>query len=159
MRKFWNLRAFFWLRIIIILCGILANTSIINNYRNVSTDFVQDYMGATSLRRGGFLYGEDISKLENEILGFSRIPNFHPPFNALLFLPLSFLSYQNAFVFIGVLSILLLLLINVLVVEGLNLSGEWFLNITCFTLYWHPVFSCLMNGQSSMIIAACLIGG
>lgn len=116
-------------------------------------------MAANSLRKGGELYGKDISKLENEMLGFSRIPNFHPPFNAILFLPLSFLSYQNAFVFIGILSILLLLLINVLVVEGLKFNGEWFLNITCFTLYWHPVFFCLMNGQSSMIIAACLIGG
>jgi hypothetical protein len=159
MRKFWNLRTIFWLRIIILICGFLVNASLLNHYQNISTDFVQDYMGATSLRRGGSLYGDDISKLENEMLGFSRIPNFHPPFNALLFLPLSFLSYQDAFVFIGILSIFLLLLINVLVVEGLKLSGEWFLNITCVTLYWHPVFFCLMNGQSSMIIAACLIGG
>ena len=159
MKKSWNFRASFWLRIIILICGLLANASILNNYRNVGSDFVQDYIAANSLRRGGSLYGEDIKKLENEMLGFNGPPNFHPPFNALLFLPFSFLSYNKAFVVLGVISLILLLLINQLVVKDLELNGEWFLNFTCFTLCWYPFISCLGNGQSSMIIAACLIGG
>ena len=159
MKKSWNFRASFWLRIIILICGLLANASILNNYRNVGSDFVQDYIAANSLRRGGSLYGEDIKKLENEMLGFNGPPNFHPPFNALLFLPFSFLSYQTAYVILGVISLILLLMINQLVVRGLELNNEWFLNFTCFTLCWYPFISCLGNGQSSMIIAACLIGG
>ena len=159
MKKSWNFRASFWLRIIILICGLLANASILNNYRNVGSDFVQDYIAANSLRRGGSLYGEDIKKLENEMLGFNGPPNFHPPFNALLFLPFSFLSYQTAYVILGVISLILLLMINQLVVRGLELNKEWCLNLTCFTLCWYPFICCLGNGQSSMIIAACLIGG
>ena len=149
----------FWLRIVIILFGLVANVSVLNNYRNVSSDFVQDYIASYSLRSGGVLYGENITKLSKEILGFSGIENFHPPFNALLFLPFSFINYQTAYVALGLISIILLLLINQLVVKGLELKDEWFLNLTCFTLLWYPVFYCLGTGQSSMIIAACLVSG
>ena len=159
MKKYWNRRVSFWLRIIVLFCGILVNVSIINNYQNVSSDFVQDYISGNSLRRGVSLYGEEIKKLENEILGFNGPPRFHPPFNAILFSPFAFLSYRNAFVVLDIISLILLLLINQLVVRRLKLNKEWFLNLTCFTLLWYPVFYCLGTGQSSMIIAACLIGG
>ena len=159
MKKYWNHRASFWLRIIVLFCGILVNVSIINNYRNVSSDFVVDYIAANSLWRGGSVYGEDIKKLENEMLGFHGPPTIHPPFNAVLFLPLSFFNYKTAFVILDIVSIILLLLINRLVVKGIELNKEWFLNITCFSLYWYPVFYCLGTGQSSMIIATCIIGG
>ena len=159
MKKYWNHRVSFWLRIIVLFCGILVNVSIINNYRNVSSDFVQDYISANSLRRGLSLYGEKIKKLENEILGFNGPPRFHPPFNAILFSPFAFLSYRNAFMVLNIISLILLFLINKLVVKGLELNKEWFLNLTCFSLLWYPVFYCLGTGQSSMIIAACLIGG
>lgn len=141
------------------MCGLLCNAIIINNYRNVNADFVVDYIAANSIRRGGSVYGEDIWKLENEMLGFHGVPTIHPPFNAVLFLPLSFLNYKASFVIINIISLILLLLINRLVVRGLELSCEWFLNFSCFTLFWHPVLYCLGLGQSSMIIAACLVGG
>lgn len=159
MNKLWNLRATFWLRIIFLFCGILVNAGVLNIYRNVGSDFVQDYIAAHSLLRGGSLYGEDLTKLANEMLSFSGIPNFHPPFNALMFLPLSFLSYETAFVVLAVLSVVLLLLINQFIVRGLGFGSEWFLNFTCFTLWWYPVTYCLGTGQSSMIIAACLVSG
>jgi len=159
MKKYWNHRISFWLRIVILLCGILVNISIINNYRKVSSDFVQDYISAKSLCSGVSLYGEEIKKLEIEILGFHGPPRFHPPFNALLFSPFAFLPYNNAFIVLDIISLILLLLINQLVVRGLELNGEWFLNLSCFLLYWYPVLYCLGTGQSSMIIAACLVGG
>jgi len=149
----------FWLRIIIILCGLLGNALIINNYRNVGSDFCQDYIAANSLRRGGSLYGDDITKLERELSGFGGIQNFHPPFNALLYLPLSFFSYNTAFILLSVISIVFLFLINQFIVSGLKLSSEWFLNLMCFTLLWYPVFYCLGSGQSSIIITFCLITG
>jgi hypothetical protein len=159
MKKSWNFRLSFWLRIIIILCGFLVNAIIINNYLDVGSDFVQDYIAANSLRKGGSVYGEDIKNLGKELVGSSGVQNFHPPFNAMLFLPLSFLNYQEAFIVLNIFSLMLLFLINRLVVRGLELSGEWLLNITCFTLFWYPVIYCLGLGQSSMIIAACLISG
>ena len=159
MKKIWNHRATFWLRIIILIVGLLVNTSLLVKYGDESSDFVSDYFPAYSLRNGGAIYGEDIANLEKKMLGASTIQNFHPPFNALLFLPLSFLSYNKAFVVLGVISLILLLLINQLVVKGLELNNEWFLNYVCFTLCWFPVLYCLILGQSSMIIAACLIGG
>ena len=159
MKKYWNHRVSFWLRIIVLFCGILVNVSIINNYRNVSSDFVVDYIAANSLWRGGSVYGEDIKNLENEMLGFHGPPTIHPPFNAVLFLPLSFFDYKTAFVVLDIISLILLLLINQLVVRGLELNGEWFLNLTCLSLYWYPVFYCLGTGQSSMIISACLVSG
>jgi len=154
-----NFKLSFWIRILIILCGLLGNALIINNYQNVGSDFVQDYFAASSLWRGGSVYGEDIRVLGNEILGFKEFSNFHPPFNALLFLPFTIVPYKKAFIILGMISLILLLLINQLVVRGLELNGEWFLNFTCFTLCWYPFICCLANGQSSMIIAACLIGG
>ena len=60
MKKYWNHQVSFWLRIIVLFFGILVNISIINNYRNVSSDFVVDYIAANSLWRGGSVYGEDI---------------------------------------------------------------------------------------------------
>ncbi|MCK4499583.1 DUF2029 domain-containing protein [Candidatus Babeliales bacterium] len=159
MKKYWNHRVSFWLRIIVLFCGILVNVSIINNYRNVSSDFVVDYIAANSLWRGNSVYGEDIKNLENEMLGFHGPPTIHPPFNAVLFLPLSFFDYKTAFVVLDIVSLILLLLINQLVVRGLELNKEWFVNLTCFSLYWYPVFYCLGTGQSSMIIAACLVSG
>ena len=159
MKEFWNLRVNYWLRVILLFCGLLASVSVLINYQNVGSDFSQDYIAANSLRRGGSLYGEDITKLERELSGFGGIQNFHPPFNALLFLPLSLLPYKTAYIFLGIISITLLLLINKLVVRELKLNGEWFLNFTCFTLCWYPFICCLGTGQSSMIIAACLIGG
>lgn len=159
MEKYWNHRVSLWLRIIVLFCGILVNISLINNYRNVSSDFVVDYIAANSLWIGGSVYGEDIKKLEDKMLGFHGPPTIHPPFNAVLFLPLSFLNYKTAFVVLDIVSIILLLLINQLVVKGIELNKEWFLNLTCFSLYWYPVFYCLGTGQSSMIIAACIIGG
>jgi len=159
MKKYWNFRVAFWLRIILLLGGLLANAIILNNYRNVGSDFCQDYIAANSLRRGGSLYGEDIVKLEKELCGFGGIENFHPPFNAVLFFPLSFLSYNNAFLTLGAISIFLLLLINKFIVKGLELSDEWFLNFVCFTLYWYPVLNCIGAGQSSMIITFCVIAG
>ena len=159
MKKSWNFRASFWLRIIIILCGLLGNALIINNYRNVGSDFAQDYIAANSFRRGGSIYGEDIAKLEKELSGFGGIQNFHPPFNALLYLPLSFFSYNTAFILLSVISIVFLFLINQFIVRGLKLSSEWFLNLMCFTLLWYPVFNCLGSGQSSMIITFCIIAG
>jgi len=159
MKKYWNNQVRFWLRIIILICGLLPNACILNNYRNVGSDFVQDYIAANSLRRGGSLYGEDITKFERELSGFGGIQNFHPPFNAVLFLPLCFLPYETAYIVLGIISVILLLMINQLIVRGLEISGEWSLNLTCFTLLWYPVFYCLGTGQSSMIIAACLIGG
>ena len=149
----------FWLRILLLGCGLFVNASVINNYRHVSSDFVQDYIASYSLRYGRALYGENITTLSKEMLGFNGIENFHPPFNALLFLPFSFLNYQTAYVVIGLISIILLSLINQLVVKGLNLGNEWFFNLMCFTFLWYPVFYCLGTGQSSMIIAACLISG
>jgi len=159
MKEFWHSRIAFWLRIIIIVCGLLGNALIINNYRNVGSDFCQDYIAANSLRRGGSLYGDDITKLEKELSGFGGIQNFHPPFNALLYLPLSFFSYNTAFILLSVISIVFLFLINKFIVRGLKLSSEWFLNFTCFTLLWYPVYNCLGSGQSSMIITFCLITG
>jgi len=46
------------------------------------------------------------------MLGFNGPPNFHPPFNALLFLPLSFLPYKTAYIVLGVISIILLFMTN-----------------------------------------------
>jgi len=154
-----NFKLSFWIRILIILCGLLGNALIINNYKNVGSDFVQDYFAASSLKKGSSIYGEDCRNLENEMLGFNGPPNFHPPFNALLFLPFTIFPYKKAFIILGMISLILLLMINQLVVKNLELNGEWFLNFTCFTLCWYPFISCLGNGQSSMIIAACLIGG
>jgi len=161
MKKYWNHRVSFWLRVILLICGLLVNFSIVIADRNdiPNSDFAQDYIAAHSLRSGNSLYGRDITNLGNEMLGFDRILNFHPPFDALLFLPLSFLPYDAAFVIWGVLSILLLLRINHFIANGLELSGEWLLNLMCITLFWSPVFACLLTGQSSMIIAACVISG
>ena len=144
MKNFFKFRGNIWLCIILIFCGLLANAAVLNNYRKVGSDFIQDYVAAHALRRGVPLFGEGFTKLENELIGFSGPPHFHPPFNALLFLPFSFLSYETAYILLGVFSIMLLLLINKLSVIGLKLDGKWFLYFTCFMLCWYPVIYCLV---------------
>lgn len=160
MKKNLNFRTRLWLRIILLLFGLLLNISVLNSYRNVRSDFVQEYIAANSLRQGGSIYGEDFQKLGIEMLGFTdEYHNLHPPLNAWMFLPLSFFSYQTAYVVFGILSICFLFLINQFIVRGLGLSDEWFLNLMCFTLLWYPVCACLALGNTSIIIATCLIIG
>jgi alpha-1,2-mannosyltransferase len=132
---------------------------VLNNYKNVGSDFAQDYIAAHSIRDGNSLYSPKITKKANEMLGFRGIENFHPPFNAFLFFPLSFFSYKKAYLVLGIISIILLCLINQLIVKGLELNRGWFLNFLCFTACWYPVINCLGAGQSSMIITACLVIG
>ena len=66
MNKLLKFRGPFWLRIILILCGILVNGYVLIKYRNINSDFARDYIAAVSLRQGISIYGENINQLGNK---------------------------------------------------------------------------------------------
>ena len=57
-------------------------------------DFSQDYVAAYALRNGLSIYGPHITEMVARYT--EGLSNFHPPINALLFLPFTFLPYWQA---------------------------------------------------------------
>ena len=67
------------------------------NRSTTASDFAQDYLAGYALRNGIEIYGLPLRHLGQQLLQLQMLDNYHPPFNAILFLPFSFLPYRPAF--------------------------------------------------------------
>jgi hypothetical protein len=134
------------------------------------TDFTQDYLAARALLSGRSIYAPFVEADVTEgSLGSPwtltladrvspAVDNYHPPFVALLFVPLAWLPYHLAFFVWSALSIVLYLYLWWLVWRGLHfrLSGSDLLLGIGLALLWTPLQSHLAEGQLGMVIAACV---
>jgi hypothetical protein len=125
-------------------------------------DFQQDYLAALRLRQGLDIYTpfsrEEVAGLGvREELGFGIRSNAHPPLNALLIVPLTFLSYSWATLIWTLLSMgLLVFLTQVLLVElKLPLSSRWRWIGSLLVLNWYPVWLHLHLGQLTILLFGC----
>jgi hypothetical protein len=127
-------------------------------YRDNFSDLIQDYRSAHAVRLGAPLYrGEIPIDRQLKALGWER--NDHPPFNALVFVPLSFVPYETAFVVLSVVSLAAYVLIGWMVVDGLGLPRPcWFYYCT-LGVWWYPFVYGIALGQSSLILACLLVAG
>ncbi|MFM1847814.1 MAG: hypothetical protein RL417_1288 [Pseudomonadota bacterium] len=144
--------------LICLVVGLYGSTVLINGYRFGPSDFVQDYAAGHALRHGHTIYGDAIAAYTKDLLGFSGHYNFHPPTNAVLFAPLTFLQYDSAFITWGGLS--LILNIWILLASYARFRPELpLIFILGFGFLWFPFLHGIELGQSSILIAASIIAG
>lgn len=144
-----------------LVCGLIGLYSffvLTIGYSHGPSDFVQDYAAGHALLHGHPIYGDEIESYTRTLLGFQRHHNFHPPTNAVFFSALALLPYNVAFLVWNGISLLLYLWIigaSYRVVRpplpALFVFG--------FGLVWWPFLHGIELGQSSMVIAALILGG
>jgi Glycosyltransferase family 87 len=124
----------------------------------INTDFTQDYLAGYALRHDISIYGPSLKALSMRLFNFEA-ENYHPPFNALLFVPLSYLPYRQAFV---VWSLFSLVSFGVLVVYSLRACGidryPW-VPLSSMLLLWKPFTSSIWLGQLSVFLALLIVLG
>lgn len=131
-------------------------------------DFTVFYTAATILRDGlgHQLYDEHVQyEVQEKSVGqiVSRrgpLPYIHPPFEALIFLPLGWLPYPRAFALWDLLSIVVLFGVALLLrrsVDMLRLIPPW--EFVIGSLAFFPVFDCFLQGQDSILLLLfCVLG-
>ena len=123
-------------------------------YSESGSDFVQDYYAAKALRSGLSIYGDSIPQLAKATFPDDLFENFHPPFSAILYLPLTLVSFEAAFKLWSVLSLLLYVgMLWSLFAPHLRA------NVICVALLWYPFIYGTGTGQSSILIAALISFG
>jgi glycosyl transferase family 87 len=131
-------------------------------------DFTVFYTAATMLRSGlgHQLYDERAQyEVQERIIGrlpsrHGPLPYIHPPFEALIFLPLTFLPYSQAFAVWDLLSVVAIFGVAFLLrrsVNALRLIPPW--EFVALSLAFFPVFVCLLQGQDSiLLLLVCTLG-
>ncbi len=132
------------------------------------TDFTVYYTGATILREGlgHHLYDRRVQyQVQEDYAGhipFRRgpLPYIHPPVEAVIFVPLTLLPYRRALLAFDLLNVAGLAAVAVLLrrsVAALRLIPWWQLVLASFAFF--PVFSCLLQGQDSILqLLLCTLG-
>jgi hypothetical protein len=155
---------------VVALAGlVLCTVQIVWSARMVS-DFTQDYLAARALLSGRSIYTPFV---EAEVVEGTRsspwtltlanrlgsaVDNYHPPFLAVLFVPLAYLPYHLAFFLWAGLSLLLYLYLLWLVGRTLHFRltlAELLLGIG-LALLWMPLQYHLIEGQLGILVAACV---
>jgi hypothetical protein len=128
------------------------------------TDFSVLYTAGTILRErlGHQLYDRQVQYHVQEAftghVGFRRgpLPYIHPPFEALIFWPLSWLTYRTAFLVWDAMSMVMLLGSAAIVrpcIEGLRRFALWKYMVCALAFF--PVLMCLAQGQDSILLLLC----
>ena len=157
MRKDWvNSWALAWLAAM-----VLIHTALFWGARELIRpgypDFTAFYAAGASVRSGTAARLYDLASLQplsttaQELFPPSAdLPFLHPPCEALLFAPLSFLSFRGAFLVWDVLSVLLLLACGFLLRSELAGGSPWLWLPA--GLGFFPVFIALLQGQDSILL-------
>jgi hypothetical protein len=139
-----------------------------NRIKQGYPDFTIFYTAATILRdgHGHQLYDRKVQyEVQESFTGRlpSRrgpLPYNHPPFEALIFLPLTLLPYREAFLVWNLLNVVALFGAVLLLrrsVNTLRLIPLWEFVIT--SLAFFPVFACFLQGQDSLLLLVlCVLG-
>lgn len=116
------------------------------------SDFYQDYLASFALKEGLSIYANDVINLSKLIFGENALhDNFHPPFVAVFFYPISFIAYQNSALLMQCITYFLYFL---LVYESLNyykLSNKFYL-VLPISFIWYPFIAHLGLVQISIFI-------
>lgn len=131
--------------------------------RAAPSDYVQDYLSARQLRDGLSLYAPaPENPAVAPVIDPARprsLVNDHPPTYILALAPLSGLSYGQAFVILGLSSVLVTVAAGWLVGRevGLPTEGRW---AVVTVLFWHPgTDCCLAVGNLSLLLLGLIAAG
>ena len=130
---------------------------------SVVSDFTQDYAAALALRHGVPIFGkafESFAAQQFQVSIFEPgIRNFHPPFNAVLFLPLSYVPYPRAFIIWNAVSVLCYVTLVYLLLSSYRIATSRVLLLSSLLLLWVPFTSNIALGQTSIVLALFICGG
>jgi hypothetical protein len=114
-----------------------------------SADLFQDYVAAQQFLLHDSIYS-DIS-----------IPNYHPPFVAILIAPLALIPYRSVVLIWSGITILLYFLAGWIILKELHirLSIKYRMVLIGFALCWYPFQAHIALGQWSIQIGVCIILG
>jgi hypothetical protein len=131
-------------------------------------DFTVFYTAATILREGlgHQLYDEHVQfEVQKQSVGqipsrLGPLPYIHPPFEALIFVPLSWAPYPGAFAEWDLLNLVALFGVALLLrrsVNTLRLIPPW--EFVIASLAFFPIFDCFLQGQDSiLLLLLCVLG-
>jgi len=126
------------------------------NRSATASDFAQDYLAAYALRNGIEIYGLPLRQLGPHLLQWD---NYHPPFNAILFLPFSLLPYTEAFVLWNSISLLIYVALVLFLLQTYSLTSFRSVRLSALLLLWEPFVSNIFLGQSSLLLSVLTISG
>ncbi len=151
--------------LLLILIGMISIIGRVQDQFDALSDFSQDYLSAQALRVGQSIYSDftEFPIKAGDATGtiFKQpVKSFHPPFNAILFVPLTFLSYNTAFLLWTILSVLLYLAMLALLRHEfqIDLPRHWLLLLVGLALCWRPFLVQIHLGQLSIYLISCIIG-
>jgi Glycosyltransferase family 87 len=148
---------------VVLVIALMVGIAFYQFSRAHSSDFTQFYCAAQMVRRG---LGSSLYDLTKQIEFQSRVARVqvfynHPPFEALLFVPFTYVSYRAAYLLWTITS-LSLLIIAVFLIEagrGITSSISQFMRVrvdvglvTVVFLTFAPATTCLLLGQDSMLM-------
>ncbi len=148
----------------LIVIGVLLLAVRMREITLFAADFTQDYLAAQALRAGQSIYFAT-ENLSATALGMghglqSVSPgNNHPPFDAVLFVPLTLLPYDVAALLWSVLSVLFYFFSGYVLLRelGLALARHWLVLLIGLALCWYPFQVHIALGQWSILVTTCLI--
>jgi len=141
-----------------ILLGIGIWVKFSWGYARFISDFSQDYVAARSLRCAAPLYPESPSTVVDEETTIEDIPNYHPPFNAILFLPFSYFPYKAAFKLWNLVNFALYVFLIFLILRNLNILNRTILLQSSFLFLWYPFITTVGLGQLSIVLSILIVG-
>jgi hypothetical protein len=152
----------------LIALGLALLVFRVQNIMVFFSDFTHDYVSAQAFRDGRSIYVEytqaDLSaeklRIAEPLYRAKPFTNIHPPFDAVLFAPLTLLPYDVAVLVWSMLSSLLYLGIGATVLRQLRLplAPHWRLLLLGLGLCWYPFQAHIALGQLSLLVVATLIG-
>jgi hypothetical protein len=127
----------------------------------VPSDFSQDYFAALALRHNRSIYSDfsTLPAIDESSSRLAGVSNYHPPFNVVLFLPLTFMPYAAAVALWSLLSLVLYAAAGWIILRELGLGASinvWL--IIGLALCWDPFISHIALGQLSLLLVGCIIG-
>lgn len=161
----WGVLDFFWgVAPLLLGAQLLAWTFFLPQSLRGHTSFRQLYTAGYMVRTGhaGELYDYNTQKrFQDELVSRETVlmPFIRPPFDALVFVPFSFLSYSSAYVAFSILSIVFLAVSIRLLkpwTQNLRASRKWL--PTAIFASFVPVAIALILGQDSILLLALLCG-
>jgi hypothetical protein len=121
-----------------------------------ASDFAQDYLAAYGLWNNIEIYGPPLRQIGGHLMQWE---NYHPPFNAILFLPFLFLPYTTAFIVWNFVSLIIYIALVLVLLRSYGLLTFRSVRLSALLLLWEPFLGNIFLGQSSLAISVLAISG
>lgn len=121
-----------------------------------ASDFAQDYLAAYGLWNNIQIYGAPLRQIGGHLLQWD---NYHPPFNAILFLPFLFVPYGTAFIVWNFISLVIYIALVLILLRSYGLLTFRLVRLSAVLLLWEPFVSNIFLGQSSLSVSVLTISG